>query len=220
MIQSSWIRQVLLLFLQFCSGFVLPCLPAVHVICQKNESHGVKTRHKDADWKWFERIVGADLGNIFLTIYYPMGRQPTQVTYGWANWRDQSLWWSELSKSVDPHFGNWLRDHVGTPGRCSQHEHGIVKDNQFTEAYKLQLSKEVQDIPCELQVGFTESDHWRTPLHRMARTLPHLRTQRGQARCLLQKSHWWRVACDLIGKRFPIVTVMIGVLEIGNDNLN
>lgn len=137
-----------------------------------------------------------------------------------GNWRDQSLWWSELSKSVDPHFGNWLRDHVGTPGRCSQHEHGIVKDNQFTEAYKLQLSKEVQDIPCELQVGFTESDHWRTPLHRMARTLPHLRTQRGQARCLLQKSHWWRVACDLIGKRFPIVTVMIGVLEIGNDNLN
>lgn len=64
--------------------FVLPCLPAVHVICQKNESHGVKTRHKDADWKWFERIVGADLGNIFLTIYFPMGRQPTQVTYGWA----------------------------------------------------------------------------------------------------------------------------------------
>ena len=219
MIQSSWIRQVLLLFLQFCSGLFSHACPQFMSFAKKMSR--MESRHAT------KMLIGNDLNGSLVQIWATFSSpsitpwQTANAGHIWlGNWRDQSLWWSELSKSVDPHFGNWLRDHVGAPGRCSQHEHGIVKDNQFTEAYKLQLSKEVQDIPCELQVGFTESDHWRTPLHRMARTLPHLRTQRGQARCLLQKSHWWRVACDLIGKRFPIVTVMIGVLEIGNDNLN
>ena len=200
--------------------FVLPCLPAVHVICQKNESHGVKTRHKDADWKWFERIVGADLGNIFLTIYFPMGRQPTQVTYGWAIGEIKVFDDPNCQNPLTPISATGYETTWGLPGDVRSMNTELWRTISLLKLISFNYPNKVQDIPCELQVGFTESDHWRTPLHRMARTLPHLRTQRGQARGLLQKSHWWRVACDLIGKRFPIVTVMIGVLEIGNDNLN
>ena len=66
--------------------FVLPCLPAVHVICRKR---WVAWRQDTPQRCWFiwndvKGSLVADFVTILLTIYFPIGRQPTQVTYGWA----------------------------------------------------------------------------------------------------------------------------------------
>ena len=56
-----------------------PASPFVSVICQKKMSR-MESRHAT------KMLIGNDFFriNILLTIHFPMGRQPTQVTYGWA----------------------------------------------------------------------------------------------------------------------------------------
>ena len=173
MIQSSWIRQVLLHVLQFCSGLFSHVCPQFMSFAEKDQSHGVKTRHKDADlfemmWKdrWWQIL------SPFAHHLFPHWQTANAGHIWLGNWRDQSLWWSELSKSLDPHFGNWLRDHVGAPGRFRSCMNGIVKDNKsFAGASMYYPSKSrMLHVNCRLASPNRTIDghpytEWRAPCH-------------------------------------------------------